>query len=561
MRLTEKRCHDEQGELASYAAAASLMLLSFLALYASRSIDDNSLTGWGIAFEAADAKVIFLLIAIGILAAYLFSMTSIAERYAAQFLFALSFLTGILFWRESEVILDASRYFMQAKHLAEYGVVHFFWGWGGEIVAWTDLPAVPFFYGLILYFFGEKRIYVQIFTTLLFSSTVVLTYLLGKKLWNEEFGICAGLLLLGFPYLLTQVPLMLVDVPTMFFLMLAIFLTLLALERGEIWIAGASAAIFLAFFSKISSWFMLSVIPLVIVLNFKRSYIPRALALATFSLLLIALVSLWKLEILMGQIAILQTYQIPRLEFVGESYISTFFFQTHPLLTASALYSTYLAARNRDKKYLILIIIPALIFLIGIHRIRYILPAFPMLALAAAYGLQEIKDKKLRLFFASSIAAASIVLALFAFLPYIETISAINLKSAGEAIDELSVDYVEVFSIAPKGTAYHPSVSVPILDIFTHKKIKHEPRVDFPPNETILNNALRFTWSYKNPEYYIRDAAGKKAVVVIMRSLNEDYPDYVNQALRGYRLHATFKTTSTRSYTYETIVKVYVEEK
>lgn len=550
---------EEYGEPASYAAITALLLLCFLALFASRNLDNNSLTSWSMVFATKNAKVIFFLLAAGILGAYLFSRGPILERYPAQFLFVFSFFIAALFWQESEVILDASRYFTQAKHFAEYGAVHFFVGWGREIAAWTDLPAVPFFYGLILYFFGEERIYVQIFTTLLFSFTVVLTYLLGKKLWNEELGICAGLLLLGFPYLLTQVPLMLVDVPTMFFLMFAIYLCIIALERGGAYILAASIAVFLTFFSKISSWFMLSVIPLVVVFNLEKANLRRAAVLAGLSLLLIGTAALWKLEVLTEQVRILQTYQIPRLDFVGESYVSTFFFQVHPLITASALYSIYLATRNRDKKYLIVVVIPALIFLIGIHRIRYILPAFPMLALAASYALQEVKNKRLRIFAASSIAAASVVLALFAYLPYIETISAVNLKSAGEAVDELSIDYVEVFSIAPEDAIYHPAVSVPILDIFTHKKIKYELRVDFPPDEIISSSALRFTWSYRNPEYY-ESHEGKKAIVVIAQNANESYPEYVNQALRGYRLHASFETTSAGSYAYETIVRVYVEE-
>ncbi len=547
-------------EAVSYAAVAFLILLSFPALFASRSLDDNSLTGWGLVFAVVEVKEIFAMLVAGIFVAYLFSRTLIVERYPKQFLFAFSFFVATLFWHEPEVILDASRYFTQAKHLASHGIAYFPEEWGGEIAAWTDLPAVPFFYGLIFYFFGESRVYTQIFTTLLFSSTVVLTYLTGKKLWNENLGTCAALLLFGFPYLLTQAPLMLVDVPTMFFLMLAIFLTLLALEKGGAFIVAASFAIFLAFFSKISSWSMLSVIPIVIALNLKKERIKRAVAIAVLSLFLISIAALWKLDVLVEQVRILQTYQIPRLEFVGESYVSTFFFQTHPLITVSALYSSYLAVRNRDKRYLLLAIIPTLILLMGIHRIRYILPAFPMLALAASYALQEIKNSKLRLFFASSIVSASIILAFFAYLPYIETISAVNLKNAGEAIDALDANYVEVFAIG-RETIYHPAVSVPLLDIFTHKRIKYEPRVEFPREEIILNTALRFTWGYKNPEYYARDYDGKKAIAVIAPQAKEEYPDYLNQTLKGYKLYASFETTSVRSYAYETIVRVYVQEK
>ncbi len=254
----------------SYILISLLILLSFYTLLISSTLDDNSLTSWHWVFQTVEATKIFAILIAGIFLAYLFSKTRLLEYHPALFLFTSSFFIGMLFWRESEVIVDASRYFTQAKHIEVYGAGYFIREWGRNIAVWTDLPMVPFFYGLIFWIFGESRIYLQIFTTLLFSSAIVLTYLIGKKLWNENLGICAGLLLFGFPYLLTQVPLVLVDVPTMFFLMLAIYLCILALERGGAYIAAASIAAFLAFFSKISSWFMLSVVPIAIILSLKK---------------------------------------------------------------------------------------------------------------------------------------------------------------------------------------------------------------------------------------------------------------------------------------------------
>ena len=64
-------------------------------------------------------------------------------------------------------------------------------------MAWTDMPLVPFLYGLIFKFFGESRLYIQIFTTFFFSMTVVLTYMIGKTLWDEDTGLYGGMLLLG----------------------------------------------------------------------------------------------------------------------------------------------------------------------------------------------------------------------------------------------------------------------------------------------------------------------------------------------------------------------------
>ena len=100
--------------------------------------------------------------------------------------------------------MDASRYFTQAKHLDVYGIEYFLREWGRDINIWTGHAPHSFLYGLIFKLFGESRIYIQAFTTLLFSSTVVLTYNIGKTLWDETVGFYGGLLLLGIPYLFSQ---------------------------------------------------------------------------------------------------------------------------------------------------------------------------------------------------------------------------------------------------------------------------------------------------------------------------------------------------------------------
>jgi len=56
-----------------------------------------------------------------------------------------------------------------------------------SIFAWTDLPLVPFLYGLVFKFFGEHRVLVQILNTIFYSLTVVLTYQLGETLWDEGY--------------------------------------------------------------------------------------------------------------------------------------------------------------------------------------------------------------------------------------------------------------------------------------------------------------------------------------------------------------------------------------
>ena len=224
--------HVAPDRLLAYAAVALLSLAAFLTLFLFRAQDDNRLTSWRWVLADADVFWITPVLAAGLFLAAALVRVPFARRRPAGVLFLCSFAVAAVSWGEPEVIVDASRYFTQAKHLELYGLAYFLREWGGQIAAWTDLPLIPLLYGLIFSLAGEDRIYIQVFTTLLFSASAVLTYLIGRTLWDEATGFCAGALLLGMPYLLTQVPLMLVDVPTMFFLLLAVFTTLKALERG-----------------------------------------------------------------------------------------------------------------------------------------------------------------------------------------------------------------------------------------------------------------------------------------------------------------------------------------
>jgi asparagine N-glycosylation enzyme membrane subunit Stt3 len=190
---------------------------AFLILYFFRYADNNRLTSWQWAFAGMDMVWFIPILMLGLTLAYAISLVSYEKFRPPLTLFFSSFLAASIFWGAPEVIVDVSRYFTQAKHLELYGIKYFMSEWGTGINAWTDLPLVPFLYGLIFKYLGESRIFIQIFSTILFSLTVVLTYLTGKEFWNEETGFFAGAMLLGIPYIFSQTPMMLVDIPTMFF--------------------------------------------------------------------------------------------------------------------------------------------------------------------------------------------------------------------------------------------------------------------------------------------------------------------------------------------------------
>jgi 4-amino-4-deoxy-L-arabinose transferase-like glycosyltransferase len=557
-----------QNSLKSAYAVLIISLVNisvFVTLFFLRSFDDNRLTSWQWTFKPEHWVLFFPLLIFGLGLAYILSQI-VSLNHKPIFLFLCAFLSTALFWQAPEVIVDASRYFTQAKHLNIYGIGYFFHHWGKDISVWTDMPLVPFLYGLIFKFFGEHRIYIQIFTSLLFSMTVILTYMIGARLWDKQTGLIGGLLLLGIPYLFSQVPLMLVDIPAMFFFTLSILAVINALEHGTIkWIGIATIALILVFYSKYSTWLWLSILIPICAVYLKinpRTTARRIGVIGGLSLIVIGLVILIYYDVLLDQLRLLISYQRPGLRRWGESFTSTFFFQIHPFITLFAAFSIYVAFRKKDLKYLIIIYLILLIFLMQIKRIRYTLPVMPMLVLMAAYGLNKIRSDQIKRFIVFSIVITSVSLAYFAYLPFLQRISTVNIKTASKFINSLAVDHIEVFTLPQKKSVINPAIAVALLDLYTDKQILYESSFEIPPNwDRIKTSALRFTWEHKNPAYYTKkkeDPAKSTAIVVISQYPNPPYARYLKQKTAQYKNFKIFKTVSGR-FRYRTVVTVYYD--
>lgn len=557
------RSEQEIGNRRLLALLVSLVTLTvFAALFVLRSLDDNRLTSWQWAFDQADIAWIFLALAAGIVLAYPVSRISVPGRWRVPTLFASSFAAAAVFWGAPEVIVDAARYFVQAKYLELHGVGYFLREWGREIAPWTDLPLVPFLHGLVFTLFGEARIAVQLFTTLLFSATVVLTWLIGRTLWDDTVGGTAGALLLAMPYLLTQPALMLVDVPTMFFLTLAVFTTIKALGEGDArFLAAAPVAITLAILSKYSAWLMLSVLPVILFVHLDRGprlVLRRTAAVALVSMLLAGTAALAKLDVFAAQLTLLWSYQWPGLARWEESHVSTFLFQVHPFVTAAALGSVVVAFTRRDRRYVIVAWMLLLVLALGIRRARYVLVTLPMLALMAGYTLREISDGRLRRFVVSCAVVSALVTALYGYLPLLKGMSAANLMAAGERLDAMAAERVEVITLPQERSIVNPAVAVPLLDLHTAKPIIYRDGMVAPPDpRTVAISPLRFTWEFDMPSFYEPGAASPgDAVAVIASRPGQPLPDHVAAKVADMRLFREF-TVWERIFRFGTIVTLY----
>lgn len=543
---------------------ALLTLAAFVTAFVFRAADDNRLTSWQWVFADAQSARFALLILPAIALAYALRKISLPPRRAGTWLFVSSFAAGAAFWSMPEVIVDAARYFAQAKFLSLYGIGAFFEAWGGELHAWTDLPLLPFLFGLIFRWAGEERIFIQIFITLLFAGTVVLTYHIGRELWDASLGFYGAALLLAMPFLLTQVPLMLADVPAMFFIALAIFTTIKTFKLGgAVWISASVASVTLALLSKYSAWLMLTVlIPVLLVYASKTTAatLRRAAVMAGLAAALLGLLLTAKSDVMIEQLRLLWDYQRPGLGRWHESFMSTFLFQIHPFIAAAAAWSLYAAIRRKDLKYPIISWMLALALLGQIERIRYLIVLFPMLALMAAYGLREIRNIEARAFATFCAVTSSLAIALFAYLPFLQTASATNLQKAGAYLDGLDVAHVEVITLEQPRVAINPVVSLPLLDLFTHKPLTYRPDLTFfsTPAE-VGTSPLRFTWEYSLPRYY-REASSypvpHSTVALIFAEPSQALPPRVAQRLERHCLAGEFMA-SEGVYGYQTLVRIY----
>ena len=550
------------------ARADKVLIVSFAALLAApllsicRYLDNNALTSWNWIFPGTAVGPFYLLIVLGIILSYALSRSSILELSPEIILPSLAFVAVLPLWREPEVILDASRYVLQAKHLELYGISSFFQEWGLGVSAWTDLPVIPFLYGLIFRFLGESRLYIQAFTSLLFALTVLLTYRIGRDLWGRDIGIAAGMLLLGIPYLLTQVPLMLVDVPTMFFVTLSVHLFLAALDRGGmIRTLSASLALFLTLFSKYSVFLML---PVVLIIPFVRSEsgpgrtAARSTAVLAGAGLLCTVALLLKYDVIMDQVQILRTFQRQGLTRWQEGLASTFLFQTHPFITLAAFAGAAAAIKNRDARFLV----PGwfALFMVFLHheRIRYLLPLFPLFTLMAGYGLQSVQDRGVRLFIVWCAVTSSLVIALGAYGPFLERMSMVNLRDAGRYLDTLASPAVDVYVLPQARSTGNTEMAVPLLDLYTHKRIiYHEQQRVVSNMQARMQSSLRFSWEVRPPEFYAAHGADACLPMVLISSKPAvtDHPD-AGPADTGMKILKRFEST-TGVFRYKTFVSVY----
>jgi len=516
-----------QGALIPLALAAAGL---FPLLAALRHLDDNSLTSWAWALEGRDLVGLWVLHVGVVGAAWIVSRLTLPDRWRLPATVLAAFAAGLALAGEPEVVIDASRYFVQAKHCELSGPSAFFRDWGGALPAWTDLPLPAFLYGVVFRLCGEHRLPQQMFTAGLFALTAFATARIGALLWGARTGARGALLLIAIPCLLVQVPLLMADVPAMAAVATALWALLATLERrGAGRVAACALAVAAALLAKYSTWVLLGAacggILLIETVRGRWAPVARGTVAVAAGALAPALFALAKPDLVRRQLALLSGFQWEGLRRWVESYPSTFLFQTHPLLAVAALFALWRGVRERDRRVLVAAALPLVLFALGARRTRYLLPAFPMIALLAARGIETLPGRARR-FTVLAAVGFSLVTVFAVYLPFLRWVNTANLQAAGRFLDDRGVGSVDVTVLPAPGVAINPEVAVPLLDYSTAARVAvGAPTPPPPPQDELRTSAFRFTWEQPLPGWYRAPTSpGGEAQVLITGDPDAEIP-------------------------------------
>jgi hypothetical protein len=271
-----------------------------------------------------------------------------------------------------------------------------------------------------------------------------------------------------------------------------------------------------------------------------------------------ALFALVKPELVQRQLALLAGFQWEGLRRWVESYPSTFFFQAHPLLAVAALVALWRGWRGRDSSVLVAAALPLVMFALGARRSRYLLPAFPMIALLAARGLEALPGRARR-FAVLAAVGFSLVTVFAVYLPFLKWTNSANLQAAGMFLDERKVAALEVTALPTPGLAINPEVAVPLLDYHTAARvIVRFPSPPPPPRDELRASSFRFTWEQRLPSWYRDDAPAPsgEAQVLIAGDPAAALPAELARKVPGRTPDAAFFRDAV--FRYRTLVSVWL---
>ncbi len=454
------------------------------------------------------------------------------ERYVLIYLFAAAFVISMFLWNMPEVNNDYRVYFDYAKYIEVNGLRDAY-PVGSSGSTYFVMPILD---GYMFRLFGEERIVIQVLRTALFALTAVVTYYIGKELWNRKVGFVAGALLLSFPYFLSMSHLMLIDVPLAFFVALSVFAVIKAANNSK-WFVFVIPVLLLALFTKKTGVVYLGFLVPVVLLALSIKYRWKILKIAAPILAIIGLIALINFsDFLKGVVDSLLHGQLVSFTSHGlywvnpQYYLKSLPIVAGPIVTIFAFGSIILLLKNRDHRLLIPVawmIIP--VFLMVNPAFRHLIPAYPAYALAAAVMLIELEkgisigkkclilDRQNWKYIVYSTVILSIFMALFVFPQIEETHMQVNVKESAEYTNELGARNISIVTIGDASFNWYGQGGDfrNMYDYYSTAKVEYFPAQQFYDT---------------NPD----------AIVVVSTIINPDIPTPLNNTLHNYYLSKIF---------------------
>lgn len=313
---------------------------------------------------------------------------------------------GAAFANYHEGHFDEVSIMKASKIVAEEGVARFFADY--VRIPWLGRqhpPLVPLVYGLTMRFLGVNLFVLRLVSLVLGMATILITYFLGKELYDRYTGLLAALFLLSFRLFLHISAAALTDMPVTFFFSLALLLTLRLPLRPTIW---RSAAIGLLIGSGLLSKYTMVLIYMVLLGTFAvdGSFRQVKFHLGVVTLVSVGMLASWFIyadqigvfalqsEVIPSYVTFVATTDLGKklmLEALSLRLPSALGAYTVPLVLLGGL--DLMRRRNQSDLFVLLwIAMVSLPLMLTLPINRYFMPAFPAVAIVMARGIGRIPE-------------------------------------------------------------------------------------------------------------------------------------------------------------------------
>jgi 4-amino-4-deoxy-L-arabinose transferase-like glycosyltransferase len=322
-------------------------------------------------------------------------------------------LAGAFFLHRPRVHPDEACSFQASKVVAADGMASFFADYGQiEWLGHQHPPLVPLVYGLSMRLFGVDLAVNRVITLVLGLAVIIITYYLGRELYDRYIGLVAACFLLTIPIFPRLVGIANNDIPVTFCFSLAVLIAVFLLRRPMYRLSVAAGVV--AGAGVLSKYTMVFIFPMLIGwVLFHRSSSRLRLHLGIVALVMLSMLATWL--VFAQQNDMLAAHADTIAGYVGtgktddgglrylSNWISEFRLRNLvslpyqlgvynlPILLLGGLY----VLRRRSQSDLFVLLWIAAVFLpvfLTLPQIRYYTPAMPAVAIVMAHGLRRFAD-------------------------------------------------------------------------------------------------------------------------------------------------------------------------